>query len=84
MQRLANHADWRGAAAGQTFNKLDAVITVGADRDRIVHFFAMTRALNSQTRAQIFHQSNLPAMAQLSVRQTRICVFPAGFWRNIG
>ena len=55
VQLFANHAHWRGVAAGQTLNKFDAVSSVGADRDRIMHFFTITRALDSQTRAQIFH-----------------------------
>ena len=55
VQLVANHAHWRGVAAGQTLNKFDAVSSVGADRDRIMHFFTITRALDSQTRAQIFH-----------------------------
>ena len=55
MQFFANHAHWRGVAAGQTLNKFDAVSSVGADRDRIMRFFTIARALDSQTRAQIFH-----------------------------
>ena len=55
VQLFANHAHWRGVAAGQTLNKFDAVSSVGAHRDRIMHFFTITRALDSQTRAQIFH-----------------------------
>src|SRR6266545_3340583 len=47
---------WRGAAARQTFDKLDAVITIGADRNGIVHSVAMAPAINSRRRTQIFHQ----------------------------
>src|SRR4051812_19731032 len=56
VQLFANHAHWRGVAAGQTLNKFDAVSSVGADGDWIMHFFTITRALDSQTRAQNFHQ----------------------------
>ena len=85
VQLVANHANWRGAAAGQALDKLDAVISVGADRDRIMHSFTITRALDSQTSRTNFPSlRNPPAIAQLSVRQSRICVFPAGCWRNIG
>src|SRR5438477_6163632 len=56
VQLFANHAHWRGVATGQTLNKFDAASSVGTDRDRIVHFFTITRALDSQIRAQIFHQ----------------------------
>src|SRR5205823_6409274 len=55
VQFSANHAHWRGVATGQTLNKFDAVSSVGADRDRIMRFFTITRALDSQTRAQISH-----------------------------
>ena len=56
VQLVANHAHWRGVTAGQTLNKFDAVSSVGAHRDRIMRFFTITRTLDSQTRAQIFHQ----------------------------
>src|SRR5204863_4030690 len=55
-QFFANHAHWRGVATGQTLNKFDAVSSVGADGDWIMHFFTITRALDSRTRAQNFHQ----------------------------
>src|SRR6266536_1269265 len=55
-QLFTDHADWRGAAARQTFDKLDAVITIGADRNGIVHSVAMAPAINSRRRTQIFHQ----------------------------
>jgi hypothetical protein len=47
VQLFANHAHWRGVATGQTLNKLDAASSVGADGDRIMHFFTITRALNA-------------------------------------
>jgi hypothetical protein len=56
VQLVANHAHWRGVATGKTFNKFDAVSSIGAHRDRIMRFPIITRALDSQTRAQIFHQ----------------------------
>src|SRR3954454_23859662 len=56
VQFFPNHADWCGVAAGQTLNKFNAVISVRADRYRIMHFFTITRALDSKTRAHVFHQ----------------------------
>jgi hypothetical protein len=55
VQLVANHARWRGVAAGQTLNKFEAAISVRADRDWIMRFFTITGALDSPTRAQIFH-----------------------------
>src|SRR4030081_2495852 len=43
-------------AAGKAFNKLNAVIPVGADRNRIVHCIAVRRASDTKARAQFFHQ----------------------------
>src|ERR1700748_611065 len=54
-QLFANHAHGRGVATGETFNKFDAVLSVGADRDRIMHFLTRTWSLDSEIRAQIFH-----------------------------
>src|SRR5262245_46312860 len=54
-QFFANHAHWRRVATGQALNKFDAVSSVRTDSDRIVRLFVITWALNSQTRAQIFH-----------------------------
>ena len=34
---IVHHADRRGAATGEAFDKLDAVFAIGADRDGIVH-----------------------------------------------
>src|SRR5215469_96341 len=41
MQLFANHADRRRVAARQTLDKLDAVISIGTNQDRIV--FAVRR-----------------------------------------
>src|SRR3954464_5221393 len=56
VQLFPNHADWCSVAAGQTLNKFNAVISVRTDRDRIMHFFTIARALDSKTRAHVFHQ----------------------------
>src|SRR6267378_4871741 len=56
VKLFADHAHWRGVTAGKAFNKFDAVSSVGAHCDRIMRFFTITWALDSQTRAQIFHQ----------------------------
>src|SRR5262249_30015147 len=55
-QLFANHAYWRGVAAGQAFDEFNAVLSIGADRDRLVHLSTTTPALDSQRRAQVFHQ----------------------------
>src|SRR5215470_3419943 len=55
VEFLVHHANGCGAAAGEAFNELDAVITIGTDRDGIVHSLAMTFALNSSRGAQAFH-----------------------------
>ena len=49
-QLFADHAHWRGAAACQTFDKLDAVISIGTHRDGIVHPIARAPAFNSSRR----------------------------------
>src|SRR5439155_1570099 len=51
-----NHADGRGAAACQAFNKLDAVVSIRANSNGIVHSIAIRRALDFKARTQIFHQ----------------------------
>ena len=43
----------------------------------------LTRA-RELLRTRLARRGLVPAIAQLSVRHTRMCVFPAGFWRNIG
>src|SRR6266478_6733583 len=43
-------------AAGKAFNKLNAVISVGADRNWIVHCVAVRRTLDTKARAQFVHQ----------------------------
>jgi len=65
VQLFANHAHWRGVAAGQTLNKFDAASSVGADRDRIRHFFTITRALDSRLAHKFSITSIPPAIAQL-------------------
>ena len=65
MQLVVDHANRRGAAAGETFDKLNAVISVGTDRNRRMHSILLglachtgaqlSRRLNSRSRAQIFH-----------------------------
>ena len=37
VQGIIHHANRRGAATGEAFDEFDAVFSVGADRDRIVH-----------------------------------------------
>src|SRR4029077_7770227 len=59
-QLVANHAHWCGVTAGKTFNKFDAVSSVVAHRDRVMRFFTIARTLDSQTRAQVFHQCQSP------------------------
>ena len=56
IEVFANHAHWCGAAACQAFHKFDAVISIGADPDRIVRSIAGSRALDTKIRAQMFHQ----------------------------
>ena len=62
VQLLVDHANGRRAAAGQAFNELDAVISIGANRNGIVfatgrirpkcgHSLALSFALNSSCRA---------------------------------
>ena len=55
VQFFPNHAYWRGVATGQTFYEFNTVIPVGADRDGMMHFFPISRPLDSERRAQIFH-----------------------------
>src|SRR5205085_5386825 len=57
MQTVIDHANRRGAAARQTFDKLDAVISVSANGNRRVSRACGTTgsSLNSRGRAQIFH-----------------------------
>ena len=64
MQLFANHAHWRGAATCQALDKLDAVISVGADPNRIVHSIAGRRALDTKSRAQLFHQLEAGALVE--------------------
>src|SRR4029077_1639327 len=59
-QLVTNHAYRCGVTAGKTFNKFDAVGSVGAQGDRVMRFFTIPRTLDSQTRAQIFHQFQSP------------------------
>ena len=40
-QLILDHANRRGPAAGEAFDKLDAVVSVRADGDRIVHAIAV-------------------------------------------
>jgi hypothetical protein len=47
VQFLVYHANGRGATAGKAFNKFDAVISIGANRNGIVHSLALVFALNS-------------------------------------
>ena len=48
-----DHADRRGAAAGETFDKLDAVISIGANRNRDYAFLRRRLfALDSGRRAR--------------------------------
>jgi hypothetical protein len=51
VQLLVYHANGRGAAAGKAFNELDAVISIGTNRNGIVHSLALVFALNSSRRA---------------------------------
>ena len=51
VQLLVYHANGRGAAAGKAFNELDAVISIGANRNGIVRSLALVFALNSSRRA---------------------------------
>ena len=46
-QILVDHAYGRRAAAGEAFNELDAVISIGADRNGIVHSLSVSFAINS-------------------------------------
>src|SRR5882762_11592668 len=55
-QLFANHADWCGTAARQTFDKFDTVIPVGTDGNGIVHCIVVGRAADTKGRAQVFHQ----------------------------
>ena len=66
VQRFANHAHWRRAAACQAFYKLNAVFSIGADGDGIMfaagrirpvcgHSLAIGLALDSKLRAHVFH-----------------------------
>src|SRR6266516_6958265 len=43
-------------AAGQAFDKLDAIVSIRADGNWIVHSIAVRRALDTEARAQFFHQ----------------------------
>ena len=57
MEIVIDHANRRGAAARQTFDKLDAVISVSANGNRRVSRACGTTgsSLNFRGRAQIFH-----------------------------
>src|SRR5439155_19963597 len=61
VQLFANHAHWRGVAAGQALNKFDAVSSVGAEGEWNKHFFTITLALHFTTRQQILHQFDSPS-----------------------
>src|SRR5207244_8189149 len=50
-QILIDHAYGRRAATGEAFNELDAVISIGADRNGIVHSLTVSFAINSSRRA---------------------------------
>src|SRR5206468_1401822 len=52
---LVHHANRRGAAACQTFDKLDAQISVSADGNRCVYSVTGSLALNPSRGAEIFH-----------------------------
>ena len=56
VQTFVDHAHRRGVTARQTFDKLDAVIPVGAESDGIVHSLAIMWALDFKSRTKIFHQ----------------------------
>ena len=60
VQFVIHHADRRGAAAGETFDKFNAVISISAYRNRIMHSIALVLALNSSRRTEIFHQLVAP------------------------
>ena len=47
VQLLVYHANGRGSATGKAFNELDAVISIAANRNGIVHSLALSFALNS-------------------------------------
>ena len=51
VQLLIYQANGRGAATGEAFNELDAVISIGANRNEIVHSIALLFAFNSGRRA---------------------------------
>jgi hypothetical protein len=50
-QILVDHAYGRRAAAGKAFNELDAVISIGTNRNRIVHSLSVSFTMNSGRRA---------------------------------
>jgi hypothetical protein len=51
VQLLVYHANRRGPAAGKAFDELDAVISIGANGNGIVHSLGLMFALNSSRRA---------------------------------
>ena len=51
VQILVDHAYGRRAAACEAFDELDAVISIGADRNGVVHSLALAFGFNSSCRA---------------------------------
>ena len=56
QQLIVDHADWGGAAAGQTFNELNADISIFANENWIVVGTIMATG-NARCRAKVFHNT---------------------------